>query len=126
MSDRFVPKRYSEIDLEPYGGVGKLVLRPKTKMMDGKLAQLIMKLCRENDIEFNDENQGLVTSLFTQDITVRTLQECVVVPAGEPPITEDEILNFPDELIEEIFTVLVDGTKFPLVSPPSEETKTEM
>lgn len=121
MSNRFIPKRFNEIDLEPYGGEGKLILRPKTKMMDSKLAQRVVKLSNELGIDFNEDNEDVITALFAHDITVQTFQECIVVPEGEEPITEEEILRFPDELVEAIFDILNTGAEFPLGGPGQEK-----
>ena len=75
MSDRFIPKRYNEIDLGPYGGNGKLILRPKTRVMDSKLAQRVIQLSKKEGIEFNEENEGTIAAMFSHDITIKTLQE---------------------------------------------------
>ena len=126
MSNRFVPTKYSEIDLEEYGGAGVMTLRPKTKMMDSKLANHILKLCKSNGLEFNDKNERMITAMFTHDITVYTLQQCVVTPDSEGQITEEEILDLPNELIERIFELIAGGEEFPLVEGSGEEMKTEL
>lgn len=124
MTKRFVPKNYSEVDLKDYGGEGKITLRPKTKLMDSKLAQHLAKRSKDCGIEFSDENEQIITAMFSHDLAIFTLLQCIVTPEGEEPILEEELMEYPDELINDMLNIISGDEAFPLAESGGEETKT--
>ena len=121
---REVDIREFGVDAEALGRSGILTIRPKTSLIQAKLASFLAKKARESGIELTEETEDEVTILFLYDVTIFLLKECIKVPQGEPPITDEELMEYPDDLIEHIGGVIGDA-EFPLGSTPGKELKSE-
>lgn len=128
---KYVPIQLKEVDLKDYGvdiekfgREGTLKIRPRTSMIQAKLASFLAKLAREAGIELNEGTEEQLAMMYLFEITTFLLKECLIVPVGEPPITDEELMYYPDELIDYIGGVIGDGD-FPLDSSPGEGSKNE-
>lgn len=124
-SKRIVPKKLREIDLAKYGGEGTLTIRPKTSLIESKIISHMAGLAREMGVELTSDNREELETLLGHDITILLMKLCIVVPEGEPEITEEELLDYPDELLVEISEIITESAEFPLEQSPGEEVKKE-
>lgn len=128
---KYTPVKLKEVDLKDYGidverlgRSGKITVREKTSLIQAKLGSFLARLARADGIEISEENEDDITLLYLYDVTAFLLKECIVVPEGEPPISDDELLEYPDELVELIGGIIGKG-ELPLTSSPGAESKTE-
>lgn len=124
-SKRFVPKKLREIDLAKYGGEGILSIRPKTSLIESKIISHMAGLAREIGVELTPDNREELETFLSHDITILLMKLCIVVPEGEPEITEEELLGYPDELLIEISEIITESAEFPLEQSPGEDVKKE-
>ena len=131
VDNKYTPVKLREVDLtdygvdvEKFGREGVLKIRQRTSLVQAKLASYLAKLARDAGVELTEETEDYVTMLFLYDITIFLLKECLIVPDGEPSVTDEELMEYPDELIDYIGSAIGSGT-FPLDSSPGEGSKVE-
>ena len=113
-----LPTNEKYIDLEPYGGEGKLCVVP-VKVGDSiKLNEKIKELAKRDGIEVKSDEDiaKLATTKYRIESMTHTFESCVfaVDETGKRKLSFDEIFSLPVELLEEIMSAINRSADFPL------------
>ena len=106
------------IDLQPYGGEGKLSIHP-IKVGDSlRFKEEIKAKAKKDgyDASTDAKIEELAKTVYSMDTLANTLLACVyaVEDDGERQLTMDEVFDLPMELLQEIIEIINKGTNFPL------------
>lgn len=106
------------IDLSEYGGEGFLSVRAITTGDSWALNDYIKGLAKEDGIKCEtDKDVGELSSgVYKFQAIMFTIMRLVSGVDGDAriPITEDDFMNLPPELLAKILSVIDEGAKFPL------------
>lgn len=113
-----LPTNEKYLDLEPYGGEGKLCVVP-VKIGDSiQLNEMIKDLAKRDGIEIKNDNDIalLATTKYRIESIQKTFESCVfaVEDTGKRKLTFEEIFSLPVELLEVIMNIINKSADFPL------------
>ena len=113
-----LPTNETFIDLEPFGGEGKLCIVPVKVSDSVRLNEMIKGLAEKDGIEVKtDEDVArLATTKYRIQSIQLTFESCVfaVEDTGKRKLTLDEIFSLPVELLQKIMDTINKSTDFPL------------
>ena len=113
-----LPTNETYIDLEPYGGEGKLCVVPVKVGDSVKLNEKIKQLAERDGIEVKTDEDiaRLATTKYRIESIQFTFDSCVfaVEDTGRRKLTFDEMFSLPVDLLQKIMDTINKSTDFPL------------
>jgi hypothetical protein len=106
------------IDLQPYGGEGKLAIRPPNVADSIAFRAFLTEKAKEDGITVKNDSdlEELAQGKYVIESMSHTIETCVfaVEEDGERPLTAQEGFSLPTELLQKIFEIISLNSKFPL------------
>lgn len=115
-----LPNKATEtiIDLSKYGGEGALSVRDMQVGDSLELTSYIHSLADDDGIEVKDYEglQHLMATRYNYKTMAFYINRCVraIEDGAKRPLTDDEVVSLPVELLVDIMKVLEESTDFPL------------
>lgn len=108
----------SFIDLEKYGGEGKLAIHPPKVVDSLAFREFIKEMAKKDGIIVKDDKdlEELAKGKYIIESLTHSFETCVfaVEDGVERPITQEEAFSLPEELLEEIVNKINEASNFPL------------
>lgn len=115
-----LPNKATEtiIDLSKYGGEGALSVRDMQVGDSLELTSYISSLADDDGIEVKgyEDIQHLMATRYNYKTMAFYINRCVraIEDGAKRPLTDDEVVSLPVELLVDIMKVLEESTDFPL------------